>query len=422
MQAHNPAGWSDVSNRLYFLTNSLAAPPKKAQEAESGRVSEMTAPGPQLYWRPAEPDDPGTIMIPTDIFPQAHGSPIPIHVPPVIDASNAFISDGWETVKEISNERVRFSNEKLLMALAQVSSGDTDEPGVSLAYELFRAVSQAFERDGFRVSVQRSPTGAFRATIQISTDDGNAIRTNAGGIISSPANGVAAVAFSQYLQDRFSLPKTDFLYQGFWSIDVKHRKDPYVAYMSLSPHRNALVITPKTYSGDWFKVIKVNVTTLFGGPTALELKGQDYVQAWSCSLPAQVPEALKVLELLGAESVTAITPELVRPPAGSSTPTATVVSPPSDKPAEGPKFRQLSPQEQAQAGSLWSKAEAAKKVMNKGLFGEMNKRRMIDYCRKIIKQLPASEYATKAKQALASLPDKDRQRYGITDEEASIQK
>ena len=59
-------------------------------------------------------------------------------------------------------------------------------------------------------------------------DEGNALRENAGRVISSPASGIEAIAFSRYLQERFSLPDLWFLYQGFWIIDKKHQDDLYV--------------------------------------------------------------------------------------------------------------------------------------------------------------------------------------------------
>jgi GH25 family lysozyme M1 (1,4-beta-N-acetylmuramidase) len=92
----------------------------------------------------------------------------------------------------------------------------------------------------------------------------------------------------------------------------------------------------------------------------------------------------------------------------------------SESSAEVTQRRQLTPQEEA--ASLWNRVEAAKKGMNALFFGQSNKKKMVDLCREIIREYPDSDYASKAKQALASLPAKDRQRYGITDEEASIQK
>jgi len=98
--------------------------------------------------------------------------------------------------------------------------------------------------------------------------------------------------------------------------------------------------------------------------------------------------------------------------------------------AEEPTARQLSAQEQAQAAELWKQAEAARRAMNtpsvgktnRRLVAEANKKRLVDLCRQIIRQYPDSEYAAKARQALASLPEADRKRYGVTDQETATGK
>ncbi len=91
---------------------------------------------------------------------------------------------------------------------------------------------------------------------------------------------------------------------------------------------------------------------------------------------------------------------------------------PGAAPAERPTFRQLSPQEQAQAATIWNRVETARRIAaNRGLIGEIARRRLVDHCRQINRQFPDSEYAFKAKEVLAGLPEGDRKRYGITDHE-----
>jgi len=246
----------------------------------------------------AEPEDYGTIIIPKDIFPEGNGLPIPIYIPPVTNNSNAFFGD-WTNVKEIPGENVRFSNEKLLRNLIMTSPEGVPESSsdasIRIVYWLLKALSEAFEKDGFKITIQKNPQGDLRAVIEISTDEMNVIRVNAGGVISSPDRGIAAVEFSRYLKDKFSLP--DGLYQAFWEIDKNHKKDPYVAYMGLRPDKNAVLVVPKIYSRDIFKIMK-QTFWIFWGPTVLELRGKEYADVWSYTLPVQAPETLKVLELL----------------------------------------------------------------------------------------------------------------------------
>ncbi len=257
-----------------------------------------------------EPEDYGLVIVPKDIFPEGNGAPIPIYIPPVINDSNAFFDD-WSNVKEITGEDVRFSKEKLLRNLAKLSlsgvSGDLRDPrpgaGARAVFSMTAAVLLAFERsfeeNGFKITIQRNPQGNFRAVIEISADEMNVIRTNAGGIISSLTMAPAAAEFSQYLKDKFSLP--DGLYRAFWIIDKNHKQDLYVVYMGIRPDKDAVLIVPKIYSQDIFEITKY-ISLPVPGPTVLKLQGKSYVNVWSYILPVQAPEALKILELLPISS------------------------------------------------------------------------------------------------------------------------
>jgi len=234
---------------------------------------EPTEPG-EVRLEKAELENYGTIIIPKDIFPEGNGLPIPIYIPPVIDNSNAYFGD-WKNTKEIAGEDIRYSKEKLLRNLSMLTPPEVSEyPGhdvgrkaaFSIAGAVLLAFEQAFEKDGFKITIQKNPQGNFRAVIEIFTDEMNTIRKNAGGVISSPDTGIAAVEFSRYLRDKFSLQ--DGLYQAFWEIDKNHKKDPYVAYMGLRPDKNAVLIVPKIYSRDIFKIMK-ETFWIFWGPTVL---------------------------------------------------------------------------------------------------------------------------------------------------------
>jgi uncharacterized protein YraI len=86
-----------------------------------------------------------------------------------------------------------------------------------------------------------------------------------------------------------------------------------------------------------------------------------------------------------------------------------------------PKLRELTPAEKAEAENLWKQVETERR--RRSVFGgEPSKKRMVELCRRIIRQFPDSEYAFKAKSALAGLPKQDRQRYGVTDQEINLQR
>ena len=235
--------------------------------------------------------DYGHILIPEELFPEGKGLPIPIYVPPVENDSNVY-SDDWPTIEEIKDDEVIFSQEKLLRNLVKYSM---EHPGRGLIIALSKSFAEAFDQNAFLITIQRSSQGEFRAIIQITTDEMNVIRAMAGDVINSPSTGVPAIEWSRYLQERFSLPSDSGLYRSTWIIDKNHKEDPYVSYLSLSTHKNAVLITPKVYMGDNFKIMR---EVFIVGPIVLDLKGRNYINTWSYLLPIEEPETLKILELL----------------------------------------------------------------------------------------------------------------------------
>ena len=282
--------------------------------AIAGEASARISPSDALA-KPAISVDYGTVLVPKEAFPRGGGLPIPIYVPPVVGSSNASSGD-WKTVGEISGSQVKFSQAKLLanlarLALSSPNSGTVAAPGgpeidtgraaaFSVAAGLIGALSNAFDDNRFRITVQEaSPGGRLRSIVEISVGEGDALRSNAGGVINSPdesSGAVAATAASDWLLQRFALPRPRRFYEAFWLIDKEHAKDAYIAYLALLPQSSAVLIVPKIYPGDRFKV--QDRTNLLGGRTALDLSGQTYVGAWSYKLPFGSAEALKILELL----------------------------------------------------------------------------------------------------------------------------
>ena len=87
--------------------------------------------------------------------------------------------------------------------------------------------------------------------------------------------------------------------------------------------------------------------------------------------------------------------------------------------AQQPKFRELTEEENAGASQLFELAIAQRKM---GRLPGVHYGAMVQYCRQIIEKYPGSEYAYKAKRILADIPERERQRYSITDDEINPDK
>jgi hypothetical protein len=90
------------------------------------------------------------------------------------------------------------------------------------------------------------------------------------------------------------------------------------------------------------------------------------------------------------------------------------------KPAAEPrKFRELTEAENAGASQLFELAITQRKM---GRLPGISYGAMVQYCREIIERYPGSEYAYKAKRMLADIPERDRERFHITDDEINLNK
>ncbi len=81
------------------------------------------------------------------------------------------------------------------------------------------------------------------------------------------------------------------------------------------------------------------------------------------------------------------------------------------------KFKELTEEEKTGAEQLFELAITQRKM---GRLPGVNYKLMVGYCREIIERYPGSEYAYKAKRMLADLPQRERERYDITDEEIDL--
>jgi len=87
--------------------------------------------------------------------------------------------------------------------------------------------------------------------------------------------------------------------------------------------------------------------------------------------------------------------------------------------AESRKFRELTEAENAGASQLFELAITQRKM---GRLPGISYGAMVQYCREIIERYPGSEYAYKAKRMLADIPERDRERFHITDDEINLNK
>lgn len=88
--------------------------------------------------------------------------------------------------------------------------------------------------------------------------------------------------------------------------------------------------------------------------------------------------------------------------------------------AEPMKFRELTEDEKAGADQLFELAIQHRKMGR--LPGGIGYGKMVQYCREIIERYPGSDYAYKAKRMLADIPERERQRYGVTNDEINPDK
>ena len=89
------------------------------------------------------------------------------------------------------------------------------------------------------------------------------------------------------------------------------------------------------------------------------------------------------------------------------------------KPKPKPQFKELSLEDEVQAGKLFNLAVQERKLGR--LPGvKLGYKNMVDHCREIIRRWPDSEYAFKARRMIRDIPKRYRERYKITDEEIDL--
>ncbi len=89
------------------------------------------------------------------------------------------------------------------------------------------------------------------------------------------------------------------------------------------------------------------------------------------------------------------------------------------KPEPKPQFKELSFEDEFQAGKLFNLAVQERKMGRlPGI--KLGYKNMVDHCREIIRRWPDSEYAFKARRMIRDIPQRYRKRYNITDEEINL--
>jgi len=102
----------------------------------------------------------------------------------------------------------------------------------------------------------------------------------------------------------------------------------------------------------------------------------------------------------------------VQPPSTGQAPAQAPVVPP--QPQGQLKFKPIGEEQQVRADELWQRVLAGRKMGRLPIipYGDM-----VRYCRQILSEFPGSEYAYKAKRALADIPESAQRQYNVTPQE-----
>ena len=108
-----------------------------------------------------------------------------------------------------------------------------------------------------------------------------------------------------------------------------------------------------------------------------------------------------------------------QPPTSPNQPTVPQQAPqlPTGVEPPRPQFKELTEEEKIEAERLYEMAITERKMSRLPV---MTPKKMVDYCREIIRRWPDSEYAFKAKRLLADIPERYQQMYNITKEEIDL--
>jgi len=110
-------------------------------------------------------------------------------------------------------------------------------------------------------------------------------------------------------------------------------------------------------------------------------------------------------------------PDFNKPPETGQPPESEPVVVQKAKPK--PQFKELSLEDEVQAGKLFNLAIQERKMGRlPGI--KLGYKNMVDHCREIIQRWPDSEYAFKARRMLRDIPQRYHKRYNITDEEIDL--
>ena len=166
--------------------------------------------------------DRGTITIPKEIFPEGKDAPIPIYVPPVVDGSNAAMKDDWKTTTELRGQKVDkwatgLAGVEIFKGILGPGKGDPTK-----AQQLLDVKTE------YKITIQENPQGEKRAIIQTSGIDRTIQR------------------ITETISSR-KIIKEEGRTLDILQLDRNHSNDPYIAYVSLSPDKKTIDITPKIY-------------------------------------------------------------------------------------------------------------------------------------------------------------------------------
>jgi len=168
----------------------------------------------------------------------------------------------------------------------------------------------------------------------------------------------------------------------------------------------------------WLKIMAIAVAALIGIIVVANFTGGDKTTA---PQPTQAgPEDRTVYDTWKDDDkrLNAPIPSPNQPqPAATQSVVAPVQPQAQVPPQRPPKFKPLEEEQQVRAEQLWQMVLTQRKM---GRLPVMTYGQMVQYCRQIIREFPGTEYAYRAKRALADIPESARQQHNITQKELDL--
>ncbi|MBP8305589.1 MAG: hypothetical protein KBE04_15865 [Phycisphaerae bacterium] len=169
----------------------------------------------------------------------------------------------------------------------------------------------------------------------------------------------------------------------------------------------------------WLKIAGIAVVVLIGIILVARLAGPD-----EASAPEPGPASKTVYDTWEEDDkrlnspLASASPNQAQPGPSVSQPAVPALQPEGQaQPRPSRVFKPLEEEQQIRAEQLWQMVLAQRKM---GRLPVLSYGQMVQYCRQILREFPGSEYAYRAKLALADIPDAARRQHNITEAELDV--